>query len=110
MRTIWKRGRHCGASYPVKDSPRVLEQVELIGKGAELRFQFDGPGAVGEAMDLMARFQAAKLRVRRGRVSQVGPTADLRHAARRRAEVIQQTREELGAMQRRPSDELEVDD
>lgn len=83
---------------------RRIEQVELIGERAELHIEFDGPGAVGEAMDLMARFQAAKLRARRGRVSQVGSTADLRHAARRRAEVIQQTREELGAMQTRPSD------
>jgi hypothetical protein len=84
---------------------RRVEQVELIGEGAGLRFEFDGPGAVGEAMDLMARFQAAELRVRRGRVSQVATTADLRQEARRRTELIQRTREELGTTQTRPRSE-----
>lgn len=81
---------------------RRVEQIEWTGEGAELRIEFDGPGAVDEAMDLMAKFQAAKLRVRRGRVSKSAVTADLREVARRRAEVIQRSREELGATQTRP--------
>lgn len=85
---------------------RPVKQIDMAEEGTRFLFEFTGPGAVHEAMDLMAALKARKLDVRRGRVSKVTTIADMRRVARRRIESIQRSREQLGTTQTRPHTEV----
>lgn len=79
----------------VATGTRAVRQME--GERTELLFEFKGPTAVDDAMDLMEVLHAAELKARRQHVSKASSLGELRRTAQRRREQVATTREHFSS-------------